>query len=102
MRTRRFVSNGYLYICLPKHPGARKDGYVAFHRYIMSKKLGRALKRDELVHHINGNKADNRIQNLMIVKGIGTHVAAHNGHELTGEFDTSENQRMITQLLQFA
>lgn len=37
------------------------------HRYIMEQHLGRKLKRNEYVHHINGNKRDNRLENLQIM-----------------------------------
>lgn len=50
-------NNGYLRI--------RKSGKNVFaHRIIMEEKLGRSLTDEETVHHINGNRLDNRIENL--------------------------------------
>ena len=45
--------SGYIYIQKPEHPKATKRGYVAEHRLVAEDKIGRFLKDDEDVHHIN-------------------------------------------------
>ena len=55
-----FIS-GYWYIYSPYHPNCTKKGYVAEHRLVAEKMIGRFINKDEDVHHINGNKTDNRV-----------------------------------------
>lgn len=55
------------------------------HRYVMELVLGRPLRRDEHVHHINGDKRDNRPENLEIVSAQEHVELHHTGRSLKPE-----------------
>ena len=54
---------GYVMLYRPNHPNS-KHGRIAEHRLVMSEHLGRPLTEHENVHHKNGVKTDNRLENL--------------------------------------
>ncbi len=68
---------GYIWIYLPNHPQRNDKNYVFEHRVVMEKFLNRYLEPKEVVHHINSNKADNEIKNLMLFKNNSEHLKYH-------------------------
>jgi len=81
----------------PEHPNWKtgrvinKDGYVKLnigngkrifeHKFIMEQYLGRELIGKEEIHHINGNKQDNRIENLELCKDRAGHKRKHQQYD---------------------
>jgi hypothetical protein len=75
---RLVASNNYIYVWLeessPYFPMATHNGYVMEHRLIIAQSIGRCLLRTEHVHHKNGMKDDNRIENLQLVSQADHHT----------------------------
>ena len=70
--------NGYEMIKRPHHPYANKRGYVLEHRLVVEDHIRRYLPPDVRVHHINGNRLDNRIENLVMMNHR-SHIRKHKG-----------------------
>lgn len=63
-KTKHISKDGYVYVYFRDHPNSDKEGRIYEHRLIMEEKLGRYLFQFENVHHKNGIRHDNRIENL--------------------------------------
>ncbi len=76
---RRKQGQGYLLVVSDEEffaPMASKAGVILEHRLVMAKAVGRCLHAWEIVHHKNGVRDDNRIENLELATKAG-HAAAH-------------------------
>ena len=80
---RQLDQDGYVLVFAPWHPAARRPRrrYVTEHRLVMEGHLKRFLRPGEVVHHVNGNKQDNRLENLQLFDSNAEHLR----HELTGK-----------------
>ena len=79
--TERQIRGGYVYLhLLPNHPlfcMASDDGRIPEHRLMMAEQLDRPLSTEEIVHHINGNKGDNRLENLSLDNRKNHNLSEH-------------------------
>lgn len=73
-----YIENGYV---IEHHRGYNAKGNAKQHRLIVEEYLGRKLKANEIVHHVNGIKTDNRIENLQVMTR-GEHSRLHRMQEI--------------------
>jgi len=59
--------SGYLYQYYPDHPDAMNGGYVAVHRLVGEKNIGRRLYQNEIAHHKDENKTNNDPSNIEVM-----------------------------------
>lgn len=69
-------SDGYIYVYMPEHPKSTKDGYIMEHDLIIECSIGRWLTKDEVVHHKNEQRDDNRLKNLELMTA-SDHMSYH-------------------------
>lgn len=60
-------AQGYVFVKRPEHPNANRMGYVREHVLVVSEHLGRKIEAHEVVHHKNGIRDDNRLENLAVM-----------------------------------
>lgn len=86
----------YVFIYKPEHPTSRKRspdfGYVLEHRYVMELHLGRDLLPTESIHHLDGDKSNNRIENLVVCQSSKEHNQIHTEMEMFVEKLIRENR----------
>ena len=70
------MRDGYVRIYFPDHPKSSKDGYIMEHDLVMECIIGRHLKDDEVVHHKNHIRDDNRKENLQLLT-FKEHASLH-------------------------
>lgn len=73
---RKKTSKGYIQVMHPNHPRADSSGYVFEHILVFENETGISVPKGCCIHHINGNKEDNRIENLCLMT-VGAHTVMH-------------------------
>ena len=82
--------NGYKMLYRPEHPSAMKSGWIYEHIYIVEKYNNITLKDNEVVHHLDGCKENNRLSNLVVLDRAA-HVKIHEWLDKNIPFGTLSN-----------
>jgi len=82
---RKICSDGYAYIYRPFYKnsfkGKTNNGYILEHKFILEQHLGRDILHTEQIHHLNGIKSDNKLENLILCRNVQAHNEIHNKME---------------------
>lgn len=89
-------SDGYISIYFPEHPKASKDGTVMEHILVIEAVLGRHLKENEIVHHKNEDRSDNRVCNLQLMT-TSEHMRYHNLKRIQEKGRVPNSKRIINE-----
>lgn len=71
---RSVTGDGYVMVLNRNHPRANAKGYVYEHIVVMEQKIGRRLRRGEVIHHIDGNQSNNDPDNLRLHRSQELHL----------------------------
>ena len=87
--------DGYILIFKPDHPYATAAGYVREHRLVMERHLKRYLLPNEVVHHMDGDRANNKKKNLKVFASNADHLR----YDLKGKIPkwTEDGKRRIAE-----
>ena len=85
--SKKCLSNGYILIYMPDHEKAFDNGCVYEHVLVAEKILGRHLKTQECVHHIDRNRINNQENNLIVFRTSEDHAKYHAGYEIEKQDD---------------
>jgi hypothetical protein len=87
---RKQTKAGYIMLLMPEHHRAEKSGYVMEHIVVFERETGITVPDGCCVHHINGDKSDNRISNLCMM----THKAHTILHSTGRKHDEEAKKKM--------
>ncbi len=76
-------NDGYIKVRFPKHPRSDSGGYVLEHILVAEQALGEYIPKGHVIHHINGNRSDNRIENLWWFPSQAAHMEFHHTQGLS-------------------